>query len=446
MLACSDPLFWVRGAGSPSELRRSPLREVCCSTEGVTSWNSLNVTKDSSFLVSVDALTEVLRASFGADAEVVLFTDLVRDSIPSHLIGAKVFLVSNKLSRRVVKLGLHQDLLIESDHIENVRNALLRSHPLPDALDVRIPEPYRVGEVVGLDLAILELEFCGLHTLERYRATGSVQNISAGLSAVVERLKRAGIVWPAAMPRNISEGVSLKGELSLAALDWERAALDADAASRDTDFYSRCMELREESAPCLPNVLPYWSTHWPRPEELATAVHMQSCNIDLSRKPDPRFAQFAEMLHLGSVVADVEYWRLIQVFCMACESPLAIHSNLYALDHLSEWLGVDWRVECSVLLWYLTREHQEQKVKLSRVLTSGADRTYLRWRAINATSDMAHRDEQIVRKIAEAVDDIAESALTHREWRPYVRDAVAQFIAGRSRVEYAPLTVLCMLE
>jgi hypothetical protein len=403
-----------------------------------------NVTKDSSFLLSADALAESLHSLLGAGTQVTLFTDLARDSIPSHLIGAKVFLLSQGVTRRVVKLGSLEDLLREREHITSARNALLRSRPVSGTVEVRIPEPHGIMPLPAHDMATLELEFCGLHTLERYRSVGQPQDIAAGLAVVLERLKGAGLVWPAAMPRNIAETISLQTGPCLAVLDWERPALDVTNASSDVEFYSRCMELREESAPCVPNLLPYWSRRWPRPEDLDAAPDELRCQVDLTKKPDPRFAQLGESLQLGAIVSDAQYWRLIRVLCGACEPPLSMHSTLYALDHLSEWLGVEWRVDCSLLLWHLSG-HPDQRLALCRLVAAQAERTYLQWRTASGTGD-AQRIASVALETADIVDGLAEAVLARREWRPYVRDAAARFVVRGSSHTQEIYTVLCMLD
>jgi len=405
-------------------------------------------TKDSIVMAAPDLVAEYLRLALGEGWEAILLSDLVADSIPTHIIGSKVFLLLQGNERFVAKIGDHASLATEEIALKSLLDLARQSRTFPfDSINLPIPQV--LIDLKPIDLAALITSFNGIHTLEVYRIQNNSQAVEEGLQRVLGILGEIGIAWPSIMARNIVLDYRRnKNDIVLCPVDWELGFYDIPYAQDSVQFYTRCIELLEESATFASDVLPYWSTRWPSPSELAawSSPYALQGNISLDGDRDPRITTLKDLLLLPNRITDGQYFRLIQVLCSLCERKPTLYSVLFAADQLSEWAGLEFRIKCTLLSWYLQRADEALRDRLHLYIVRTAHQIFRYWRGGVKEEDTRVAIHTLIRHLQDEVDRLAMIKLGMGDWSKLLVDECRKFILEGTNVDAPTFRVLHYLE
>jgi hypothetical protein len=287
--------------------------------------------------------TAALASALGGGLQFVLLSDLVADSWPTHIMGARVFLIEGYPKPAIGKIGLDSELRQEMSTLGGLP-WLGGGIRLPRVLDLR-PVP-------GSDWSVIVLSFEGLHTLDSCRLPGSQTDPARVLRRVLSSLSDRGLFWCGLASRNIIVGDARSQCVSL--VDWERG-YERLQKPRMPDIYARSIELLEETSTLLDGVFPYWARDWPTPADLRgeRGAAPLLCMIEIGSRHDTRTMALQALLDLPLMVTDAQYFRLVESLCSLTERRRNLKSLSYAGDQIEYFGGLELRLRATLLARYL---------------------------------------------------------------------------------------------
>lgn len=332
-----------------------------------------------------ESAASAIREHLDGSYALTLMNDIALDTIPTHLTGSRVFLVTCGGRSEVVKLGPSSEIRAEAETLTTVGRHLAEI-PTELSMPVRIPTYHEVRDFDGnKDVLALITSFHGVHTLEVYRVyAGEPEQAMQG---IIRRLGQCGILWPACIARNVVVQDPTSSRSALYLIDWERSWTRPDKARTSQTFYQRSIELLEEASTTTAhgNILPYWSAEWPSADRLREWKEERPMQhyIHLAGHSDRRFRAMMERLDLPARVTDAQFFRLMEVFSDASERARTVSSLIYAADQISGCGGCfDLRVAFTILSWHLRRHSPVALAVLQCLLMATARRIHLAWRTI----------------------------------------------------------------
>jgi hypothetical protein len=380
-----------------------------------------SIPKDAMSLVSPDSVIRNITRLLGRGWQVALLSDLVKDTLPSHIIGAKAFLAKKAdiNSPIVVKVGLYKDLAQEVGFLKQLAD---RDRHLKG---IATPVPIELIDLQFENLSAALITFNGLHTLESFRLS-SPNLIPSYLYNIMRSLASEGIIWPNVMPRNVVVGLP-RTKPYLCLVDWERGWLEPRQISEGPGFYLRCIELHEELSTFSHNTFAYWSEDWPRIEDLANSSHQLAASVNIGAHSDPRIRMFGEYISLPHIIGDSQFLRLIHVFANSCERSASLFSPLYAADQLSAWEGgLPTRLKAILLSWYLDQTGMQARRAeiLDAVIRAGLQVHFL-WRS--QMSDLNARVFECISALDDGLNSVGETILSGI-WEEAISDTCRNFV------------------
>ena len=366
--------------------------------------------KDALALVAPDAITMELKSYLGRDWQINLVSDLVHDSLPSHIIGSKIFLAidSTVKEKLLVKIGSYDELSREADVVEEVAK-----HIGAPSNDIVVPKSLGLIDLSQVRLSALLMSFHGLHTLEYFRQTDP-SLIPYYLRQVLAHLGNRNMAWPAIMARNVVMADNFSNK-NLCLVDWERGWYDYDQAFKSQEFFIRCIELFEEACTFSDCTFPYWSKDWPPLEELAKSQSPLLLTINIREYGDPRIRLFSERVMLPNSLSDGQFLRLIYVFTSLCECRATVSSPLFAADHISAQDG-GLRIEVKALLLAWKFRQAGLNIYREEILTKIAEaglRIHYIWRSEPNWS--GRRITNVLTQLEDRLDFLG-SRITNGDW------------------------------
>jgi len=326
----------------------------------MASLSKIDLTVPTAAVFTKDMAIVALTSALGEGLQFVLLSDIVADSWPTHVMGARVFLIEGYGKAAIGKIGLDSELRKEMNTLGGL--PWLGS-------EIRRPRVLDLRPVPGSDWSVMVLSFEGLHTLDSCRLPGSQIDPARVLRRVLLALKDRGLFWCGLASRNVIMGEAKSKYVTL--VDWERG-YEWLQEPRTPDIYARSIELFEETSTLLDGVFPYWARDWPTPEDLRSehGVTPLLSMIEVGARHDTRTTALQRLLDLPRMVSDAQYFRLIESLCSLTERCRNLKSLSYAGDQIEFFGGLELRLRATLLARFLEiKQHGALWRRLSDLVT-----------------------------------------------------------------------------